>query len=146
MAKTGMIEKKVRIKTEQSVAEDLRATLLKIEATKLGVLTELTKPGFLEYGVLAGEELKERFELVADAIDNMVEPINVQAKKIGDALLYIEKKKALLRNVKKKLSDELQKIFKIKGFLVDKDITKIHTGLAELKTLVSDCRELITEL
>jgi len=129
------------IKTEKSVAADVKEFLLKREHKKTDVLETLTKPEFLDVALLAGEETKDRLELIADAVDGMLEPINRQVRKITDEQNYIESKKTLLKQIVKQLKAQLTQIVKIKEALVDKDIEKIREGLEELQIIVKNCKE-----
>jgi len=134
------------IKTARSVSADVKAFLFEREKKKENVLKAITQPGFLDFDVLAGEEIQDELELIADAIDGFLRPINKQVTKIADEQNYIEEKKPLLKEIVQLLKAQLTKIIQVKGALVDKDVAKISKSVEELKEIVTTCKEKIEKI
>ncbi len=134
------------IKTEKSVSADVKTFLLEREKKKEKVLTALTQLGFLGFDVLTGGEIQDELELIADAVDGMLDPINRQVKKITNEQNYIPEKESLLKDIVRLLNAQLTKIVQVKGALVDKDPAKISKSVEELKNLVTTCKEKIEKI
>ncbi|MBW3002580.1 hypothetical protein KY338_05470 [Candidatus Woesearchaeota archaeon] len=134
------------IKTARSVAADIKEFLLKRENAKAKVLNSLTHHDFLDVEVLTGGIPEDKAKLISDTVDNMLEPINKQVKKITDEQNYIEEKKPLLKQIVRLLKAELTQIVKVKEAMVDKNPDKISESLKDLHTIVQECKEKIEEI